>query len=283
MSKVRINDLARELEVKSKEILDALTAVGVKEKKTHSSSIEEDEAAKVRGFLTGGPGGRPAPAPKAPAKEPAFSLANVSKPGDALKAILERKQAEAAAKYGPPAPRPVVAKPAVVAAAPPAAVVARHAPPAPPAASATPTAPAPKRVMPQMVRTSHTVAATPPPAIASKPVVGPVVAKPPVVVAPPAPKTAVAAAPAPVAPPTPEPPAPVAVVPAAPVVPVRRVVMPQTGPRPSYTAPPVPPGGPPRKPIFARPGSSGPGGYPNRGPLPAGARRPMHPTRTYPT
>jgi hypothetical protein len=52
MSKVRINDLARELEVKSRSILDALTAVGVTEKKTHSSSIEEDEAEKVRGYLT---------------------------------------------------------------------------------------------------------------------------------------------------------------------------------------------------------------------------------------
>jgi translation initiation factor IF-2 len=39
MSKVRINDLARELEVKSRSILDALTAVGVTEAKTHSSSI----------------------------------------------------------------------------------------------------------------------------------------------------------------------------------------------------------------------------------------------------
>ena len=48
MSKVRINDLARELEVKSRSILDALTAVGVTEKKTHSSSIEADEAERVR-------------------------------------------------------------------------------------------------------------------------------------------------------------------------------------------------------------------------------------------
>ena len=32
MSKVRINDLARELEVKSREILDTLAAVGVTEK-----------------------------------------------------------------------------------------------------------------------------------------------------------------------------------------------------------------------------------------------------------
>ena len=44
MSKIRINDLARELEVKSKEILDVLTTVGVTEKKTHSSSLEDHEA-----------------------------------------------------------------------------------------------------------------------------------------------------------------------------------------------------------------------------------------------
>ncbi len=48
MNKVRINDLARELEVKSRAILDALTHVGVTEKKTHSSSLEADEAERVR-------------------------------------------------------------------------------------------------------------------------------------------------------------------------------------------------------------------------------------------
>ena len=53
MSKIRINDLARELEVKSKVILDALTAVGVTEKKTHSSSVEEHEAEKVRAHIRG--------------------------------------------------------------------------------------------------------------------------------------------------------------------------------------------------------------------------------------
>ena len=44
--KIRINDLARELEVKAKVILDILPEVGVTEKKTHSSSIEEDEAVR---------------------------------------------------------------------------------------------------------------------------------------------------------------------------------------------------------------------------------------------
>src|ERR1700761_8221366 len=121
MSKVRINDLARELEVKSNAILDALKAVGVTEKKTHSSSMEEYEAVKGRGYFNRG--SRSAAArPAAPASN-AFSLKDVSKPGDALKAILERKQAEQAAKNAPP-PRPAVAvvaapgKPAVAVAPP---------------------------------------------------------------------------------------------------------------------------------------------------------------------
>ena len=71
MQKIRINDLARELEVKSKAILDALVQVGVTEKKTHSSSIEVDEAERVKRYFAehaepssgpqlarGGPGGR---------------------------------------------------------------------------------------------------------------------------------------------------------------------------------------------------------------------------------
>jgi translation initiation factor IF-2 len=48
MSKVRINDLARELEVKSRQILDILAELGLGAGKTHSSSLEEDEAEKVR-------------------------------------------------------------------------------------------------------------------------------------------------------------------------------------------------------------------------------------------
>src|SRR6516165_9857873 len=117
MSKVRINDLARELEVKSKSILDALTAVGVTEKKTHSSSIEADEAEKVRAYLSGGRTGSGASKQAADTK-PKFDLSKVSKPGDALKAILERKQAEAAAKAAPPArPQAVVAAPPTAGAA----------------------------------------------------------------------------------------------------------------------------------------------------------------------
>ncbi len=48
MGKIRINELARELEVKAHEILDLLPELGVTEKKTHSSSIDEDVALKLR-------------------------------------------------------------------------------------------------------------------------------------------------------------------------------------------------------------------------------------------
>src|SRR5215469_18449542 len=100
MSKVRINDLARELEVKSRPILDALEAIGVTGK-THSSSIEPDQADKVREYFKGGGSRATASKPSAEAK-PKFDLSKVSKPGDALKAILERKQAEAAIRSTPP-------------------------------------------------------------------------------------------------------------------------------------------------------------------------------------
>jgi len=66
MKKIRINELARELEVKAHEILDRLPELGVTEKKTHSSSIDEDVAIKLRrlyGFDTpesdGDDSGRP--------------------------------------------------------------------------------------------------------------------------------------------------------------------------------------------------------------------------------
>jgi translation initiation factor IF-2 len=48
MKKIRINELARELEIKAHEVLDRLPELGVTEKKTHSSSIDEDVAIKLR-------------------------------------------------------------------------------------------------------------------------------------------------------------------------------------------------------------------------------------------
>src|SRR5216684_4152912 len=53
--KVRINELARELEVKPNRILEMLPELGVVEKKTHSSSIDEDVANIVKQRLIGSP------------------------------------------------------------------------------------------------------------------------------------------------------------------------------------------------------------------------------------
>ena len=81
MSKVRINDLARELEVKSRPILDALRRSAYSGK-THSSSIEEDQAEKVRAYFSGAIA--PVAARSRPQVEarPKFDLSNVSKPGE---------------------------------------------------------------------------------------------------------------------------------------------------------------------------------------------------------
>jgi translation initiation factor IF-2 len=54
MKKIRINELARDLEVKANLILDKLPDLGVTEKKTHSSSVDEDVAEKLREIFVGG-------------------------------------------------------------------------------------------------------------------------------------------------------------------------------------------------------------------------------------
>src|SRR5271156_3769373 len=110
MSKVRINDLARELEVKSKAILDTLALVGVTEKKTHSSSLEEHEAEKVRVYIRSSAEGS-STAGKSSSRtlrgdeeiKTKIDLSNISRPGDVLRAITQKKEAVAP----PVAARPV--------------------------------------------------------------------------------------------------------------------------------------------------------------------------------
>jgi translation initiation factor IF-2 len=175
MSKVRINDLAREMEVKSRQVLDILAELGLAAGKTHSSSLEDYEADKVRAHFERGsrPAGPAASqASRAPqAITPKIDLSHISKPGDVLKAILAKKQEEEAEarqsrmpqrpQVAPPAPaRPV---PPVVAAAPPIAASAR---------------PEPRKIVPQPRSAPPIVAPpSPPPAIATRPPVGAVVAK----------------------------------------------------------------------------------------------------------
>src|SRR5271165_6505211 len=108
--KIRINDLARELEVKSKTILDLLIKVGVTEKKTHSSSIEVDEAERVKKYFAehAEPGTSRSVRAPAPAEEfkPKIDLSHISKPGDVLKAITQK------AGHPQVPPRPAAVTPA---------------------------------------------------------------------------------------------------------------------------------------------------------------------------
>jgi len=356
--KIRINDLARELEVKSKQILDVLIKVGVTEKKTHSSSVEVDEAEKVRKYFHESSGAHARHRTGGEEFRPKIDLSKISKPGDALKAILARKEqtTEAASPARPPVPPPpappkaIVNKPAAPRPAPvvpertprfvtPESVALRSPlprvePPKPPAAVVHAEAPAPP------------VAVVAPPVLPAPPVEAPEAAAPAEVVThavePPAEKVAEVKAPviAPVAEPssapvataaetpTPAAAAPPATPPAKPAghkspavrsspgqataPPARRMIVPQTGPRPVYLAPPPPPARPPQppsamgnrtglpvrgQPIFQRPrpgqnGSAGPAGAFNAGgvagapgsrpPFRPGERRPMHPTRTAP-
>ena len=96
MGNIRINVLARELEIKSHLILDFLEELGV-EKKSHSSALEDDIADKVREHFRalgdGGEGPEVTPAPPPPALvvaiEPPPAAAEVKKLPDIIKAELQ--------------------------------------------------------------------------------------------------------------------------------------------------------------------------------------------------
>src|SRR5208283_5244586 len=148
MSKVRINDLAKELEVKSRAILDILSELGVPAGKTHSSSLEGDEADKVRAHFTheSRPSSHAAGASTrlgAPIIVPKIDLSHISKPGDVLKAVLAKKKEEEEAHHAR-----MPAKPAAPPAQP-AKPVVHAAPAAPPVAVAAPARPEPRKIVPQ--------------------------------------------------------------------------------------------------------------------------------------
>src|SRR5438552_6044333 len=297
MSKVRINDLARELEVKSKAILDVLTEVGVTEKKTHSSSIEDHEAVKVREHFrsvseaqSSSKASRSSRA-EAEGIKTKIDLSHISKPGDVLNAIRAKQQVGS-----PPIPPARSTTSAAV-------IEAKPAAPTAPAAKAPAIAPPPAPTAPpsKFVVPSHgprpTFTVPTPPAQPLK-----TGAAPPPAVAPPRAAAPPSAPPAPsIAPPPPQTSSPTATRSAAPSAPVQpqgpppRMIMPQTGPRPVYKAPlrasapaaqagaparPAPGRPVPGQPIYQRQRPIAPAGRPALRP---GERRPMHPTRQSPT
>src|SRR5215472_14455671 len=52
-NQIRINELARELEIKAKILIDFLPQIGVTEKKTHSSSLDLEHAEMARKHFLG--------------------------------------------------------------------------------------------------------------------------------------------------------------------------------------------------------------------------------------
>src|SRR5438034_3274833 len=226
MSKIRINDLARELEVKSKTILDVLPEIGVTEKKTHSSSLEEHEAEKLRAHLRGGSEASVTSKPARPSRDgdeikTKIDLSHISKPGDVLKAIISKQQPAPTAPGRPtPPPAPVETKPAA-----PVSPAAKA--PAPPAPAAVPSKLVVPATGPRPTFTVPTPPSTPQVPAAST-------SAPPRPAAPPAPPAA------PIAPGPPQPQAPAASRPTAPTrpqAPPPRMIVPQTGPTPVYKAP----------------------------------------------
>jgi len=293
MQKVRINDLARELEVKSKAILDLLPKIGVEEKKTHSSSLEAEEDEKVRRHFAseaaaGPSGGRDRASSRLAAEEEIktkIDLSKISQPGDVLKAIKGKTADASAAKPALPGAAVMGAKTAVagktIAAAPGAGAPSKLAA-VPPSLAELPATPAIKTPAPPPM-------AVPPSAV-----------KPAPPTAPPGDERAAGHAPEgpALAPPAPKPSPPVATP--SPAGPSRRVITPQTGPRPVYQAPaPRAPAAPtasargsaatgprpqagrpvPGQPIFQRPRPAAPLARPGLAPS---GRRPMHPTRQSP-
>ena len=138
MGQVRINELGRELEIKSRLILDYLPEAGVTEKKSHSSSIEDEIADKVRAHFRAQQAAEEEAARREEEAKAAAERAAAEKAA-AEKAAAERPAAPGGALAGtqPVAPgvaRRVVARPVATAAVAP----GRPAPAAPPEGPSAP-------------------------------------------------------------------------------------------------------------------------------------------------
>src|ERR1700691_3836175 len=87
----RLSELARELEIKAKVLIDYLPEIGVKEKKTHSSSIDIEHAELARKHFLG--------------------LAEAEVAAEAAKTAAAKAKTARPAPAAAPAPAPVAAPP----------------------------------------------------------------------------------------------------------------------------------------------------------------------------
>ncbi|MCP9823825.1 translation initiation factor IF-2 [Synechococcus sp. EJ6-Ellesmere] len=185
--KVRIYELSRDLGLENKDVLDAAEKLSIAVK-SHSSSISDGEAERIRSLIStpgnggGAPAGQPV-RPTPPASEPAKAILSVkkaapaapappatpvspagsAKPMPAVRPMSSPQKPAAAAPAPAPAAKPVIVKPAprpeIVAQAPAAATK--------PAAPTQP--PVVRKVVPQAARQAPTTAAPTRPAAPLKP------------------------------------------------------------------------------------------------------------------
>ncbi len=98
-NKIRINELARELEVKAQAILEALPEIGVEKKKTHSSSLDEPLVEEIREYFRK-KAEQTVEEPEVPVEPPAETVASV-------------RSTDAKAQVAAPSKPPVVSTPPV--------------------------------------------------------------------------------------------------------------------------------------------------------------------------
>src|ERR1700689_3595130 len=122
---IRINELARELEIKAKVLIEYLPVIGVEEKKTHSSSIDVEHAELVRKHFQqlaeqeSAAEAAKSAAAKAKTARPAGPTITVPPRVPAAAPVAQPAQAAATAPPVPavipkPAPPPAAAPPGVV-------------------------------------------------------------------------------------------------------------------------------------------------------------------------
>ncbi len=122
MGSIRINELSRELEVKSRAVLDYLREIGAGDNKSHSSSVEEDVAEKVRAHFRAqaetpqtpvAAEAEPARAIPKPKSEPQPAVAKAQEEAKPSVPAMTRSIAEitAAVRKSVAPPRPAAEKP----------------------------------------------------------------------------------------------------------------------------------------------------------------------------
>ncbi len=106
---IRINELARELEIKAKVLIEYLPEIGIAEKKTHSSSLEHDQADRVRKHFLGLAAAEAA----AESEKQAKAVAAKARPAARPAASVPATGTQAPVSAAPATSKPIAVPPAI--------------------------------------------------------------------------------------------------------------------------------------------------------------------------